>query len=475
MKRILSLALAVALILVLAVPVLAVPASAADDYNPWIDIAEVCTVNNSGSNYFAFNGSTTVTLSPGFSTIVSQIDMIWYCGYGAPSAVYLWRSSSASSRVRLNVQQIGGSYYRIYGSVANYTMSDYKFDIETGTTSYRSYEIKTCRIAESLATYPVDVAYMFDEYYGASVSEYEGSVSVSSAIDIKYGTSQNWILELYPDGWKGYDYLDVLVSTNAASIGSIVVMHNDRVLPFDVTYLYSDSGSYVNSNDIYSSPLEPDLSVLIHIDVSSVSRTSSIVPEIRIEGWWNSGVGCDIQFSCIGYIAPPDRTGVSYWFSKGTSFLDTLFDRLALRSEEFLARLATRNEEFLRLMADRNEAFLIGLLDPDKVQQPVEELEDSSESISQGVADIGSFEESQQTTLNTGFSTIQSNISFANFNSALGFVQKYVNMTFNGISKYTIVFALPLFLGLFFYLCSRIPGVTRWKPRPRQSKGGDGP
>ena len=442
MKRFLSLALAVALIVVLALPVLVVPSKAVDDYNPWIDIAEVCTVNNSGSNYFAFTGSTTVTLSPGFSTIVNQIDMIWFCGYGAPSAVYLWRASSASSRVRLNIQHIGGSYYRIYGNVSNYTMSEYKFDIETGTTSYRSYEIKTCRIAESVATYPVDLSYMFDEYYGATVSEYEGSVSVSSGTDIKYGTSQNWILELYPDGWKGYDYLDVLVSTNAASIGSIAVMQNDRSLPFDVSYLYSDSGSYAHSNDIYSSPLEPNVSVLIHIDVSSVSRTSSILPAIRIEGWWNSGVGCDIQFSCIGYIASSDRTGVGYWFEKAKDFLSDLFGE-------------------------------------GEGQESVDNLDQGSDSISQGASDIGSFEQSQQDTLNTGFATITAGISFTSFSAALLFVQKYANMIFNGISQYAIVFTLPLFLGLFFYLCSRIPGVTRWKSRPPRSqpssKGGKSP
>ena len=334
-----SLLLAVALIIFLAVPVLVVPVKAANDYNPWIDIAEVCTVNNSGSNYFAFNGSTTVTLSSGFSTIVGQIDMIWFCGNGAPSSVYLWRNSNPSARLKLSVQNIGGPYYRIYGNVGNYTLSDYKFDIDTGTTSYRSYEIKSCRIAESLATYPIDVSYAFNPYYDASVSEYAGSVSVNPAVDIKYGTSQNYFLEIYPENWKGYDYIDLLVTTTAASIGSIVVMHNDKVLPFEVTYLYSDSGSYVHSNDIYSSPMEPNLSVLIHIDVSTVSRTSSIVPEIRIEGWWNSGVGCGVQFSCIGYIATPNRTGVNYWFTKGTTFLSGLFDQLARRNEQFLTAL----------------------------------------------------------------------------------------------------------------------------------------
>lgn len=110
-----------------------------------------------------------------------------------------------------------------------------------------------------------------------------------------------------------------------------------------------------------------------------------------------------------------------------------------------------------------------------KDQDAIDDLSQSSGSISQGASDIHDFEQSQQDTLNTGFATIQSAVTFTNFATALVFVQKYANMTINGISDYTIVFTLPLFLGLFFYLCSRVPGVTRWKSRPPKSKGGGSP
>ena len=116
-----------------------------------------------------------------------------------------------------------------------------------------------------------------------------------------------------------------------------------------------------------------------------------------------------------------------------------------------------------------------GLFDSEEGQESIDDLDQGSASISQGTSDIGSFEQSQQSVLDNNFATIQNAVTFTNFAAALVFVQRYANMTFDGISKYAIIFTLPLFLGLFFYLCSRIPGITRWKTPPPRSKGGGSP
>ena len=100
----------------------------------------------------------------------------------------------------------------------------------------------------------------------------------------------------------------------------------------------------------------------------------------------------------------------------------------------------------------------------------LDDLGDSSNSISSNTDQIHGFEQSQQAVLDNNFNQIQTAVTFTNFAAALVFVQKYANMTFSGISGYAIVFTLPLFLGLFFYLCSRIPGITRWKTPPPRSK-----
>lgn len=98
-----------------------------------------------------------------------------------------------------------------------------------------------------------------------------------------------------------------------------------------------------------------------------------------------------------------------------------------------------------------------------------DDLEDGSQQIQDGVADIGKFEEDQQAILDNNFDTIQSAVSITGFAASLAFVQKYTNMIFGGLGDVIIIFSMPLFLGLFFYICSRVPGATRW--RPREPKG----
>lgn len=419
---------------------MAVPVMADSMYDPWIDISEVCTVNDTGTNYFSFYGKTTVTLNSGFSTIVGQIDMIWFCGYGAPTNVYLWRSNSSSTRLKLTIQNIGGSYYRIYGNVGNYTLSEYKFDIETGTTGYRSYEIKSCRIAESLATYGLDYGFSVEPGASSEVTYYTAGAEIHPYSSLGLPSTSSYIWQITPQNWNAYDYIDVHISTSSASIGSITVMHNGRSLPYEITNIYTLlETDFYNDLGTQETPGQPSISAILHIDISSISRLSGVAPLITIEGNWNTMVGAYLEvYSIVAYIAPTERTGVAYWFEKGKDFLSDLFG--------------------------------VG-----EGQESVDDLEQGSTSISDGAADIGSFEESQQDTLNSGFATITSGISFTSFSAALLFVQKYANMTFNGISRYAIIFTLPLFLGLFFYLCSRIPGITRWKPRPPQSKGGKNP
>lgn len=174
-------------------------------------------------------------------------------------------------------------------------------------------------------------------------------------------------------------------------------------------------------------------------------------------------------------------TNISTWISNQTTTLKTALDAGFTNLDTwiknqtgFIQTSLVYVRETIQLGFDRvgnwfKEYFGV------KDQDAIDDLSQGAGSISQGAADIHDFEQSQQDTLNTGFATIQSAITFTSFANALVFVQRYANMTVSGISKYTIVFTLPLFLGLFFYLCSRVPGVTRWKSRPPKSKGGGSP
>lgn len=79
---------------------------------------------------------------------------------------------------------------------------------------------------------------------------------------------------------------------------------------------------------------------------------------------------------------------------------------------------------------------------------------------------IGAVEDFQQ----GNFDTIDENMNTAmkdvspsgvlGLVNAMVFIQTWTNNIFAGISAYKIIFILPIFLGIFFYICSRAPNVT---------------
>ena len=429
MKRILSLALAVVLIVVLAVPV-----QATEVDSPWLEVLDVASVNNTGRNSFTFNNTGTINLDVGFKNIVNFIDITFVAYEALPTAVTLRRT--ASNTIPLTIQNVGGRLYRAYGNVGAYLLQD--IELTFTSSGYSSYELMSCKIA-SIEVNHYPVSYTPDLAWGAG----DGAETSTGGIiyantSLEYGMNYSYSLSLTLNDWQKFDFVEMSLITGNASITSVSAKLGTNVLPVEVSFLQSAENTDTIT-DYYTASMQPSVDATIFVDLRSVSRTTGYKPVITISGVYHSGVGMSIDVgTSMGFVEYTNKIGVRFWFDKAASFFTDLFGE-------------------------------------DEGQESVDNLDQGSASISQGAADIGSFEESQQSTLNSGFSTIQTGISFTSFSAALLFVQKYVNMTFEGISQYAIVFTLPLFLGLFFYLCSRIPGVTRWKSRPPQSKGGESP
>ena len=78
------------------------------------------------------------------------------------------------------------------------------------------------------------------------------------------------------------------------------------------------------------------------------------------------------------------------------------------------------------------------------------------------------FEEQQFSEIQNGTSQLQTDIADGvnSFVPALAFIGKYTTAIGNGIKDYIIVFMLPIYLGIFFFVCNRVSGVTHvslWK------------
>lgn len=329
-----------------------VPAHASEIYNPWTDILDLTTVNNSGTNYFAFNNSTTINIDAGYESIVSYIDMVWYCGYGAPDSIMLWRSTGSSSRLALTIKRIGSSnFYRVYGNVSGYTMRNFKFDIVSntaysGTSTYRSYEIRSCRIAGTIGTYNLNMSYTATPEPDA---QYTRNCVFEPVVDLEYGIPIPYTFEITPDDWALYDYLDIFIAAQGATIDSVAVHHNGRAIPYSTTE-HGTSYAGQTTQDGYTGVILPDSYMMLHIDLTTIQHSSNVTPTIIITGFINNGQYASIGWdSAIGYVRDAERGGVLHWFNQAKEFLTGLFNPDASASDDFQDSAQNQGNEFEEL------------------------------------------------------------------------------------------------------------------------------
>ena len=148
----------------------------------------------------------------------------------------------------------------------------------------------------------------------------------------------------------------------------------------------------------------------------------------------SSGVPVYLQFmlTCVGAVAgfyPTEinpNLGLSAWLS---GKLDALFGALG------------------------------GQIDP-TVPDVVQNAQDNADA---AIDAASQWEQGQYDQINTGAADTGQTVSsgIASFGNALAFVQVYATNIANGIDDYLIVFTLPIFVGIFLYVCSRAPGITR--------------
>lgn len=330
MKKLLSLICACCLILALALPT-----SAAEAGSPWVEVLDIATANNSGSNTFAFSNSGSVTYPLGLKTIVSHIDVTITVGYEAPTAVYIDRGNG--NRAALNVQQIYGSMYRVYGRVGGYVLSDIKLDFESN--GYSSCEILSLKVASTAISHYVP-SMTFDYVFGANVTDYlskdTNSVTIDPVVEFEYGISTDYCIIPEISDWKSYDFLEFTVSTYYANITAVSATLAGDILPVSVSYLDAEPDGEVTGGAGTTGYTYPNLYATILVDLRGTDRSLSAIPEIYINGNWNMGSGMEFQFLYVrGYVEVADKTGVLYWWDRFTTFMTDLFKGDSSPSDDF--------------------------------------------------------------------------------------------------------------------------------------------
>lgn len=515
MKKLYSFVLIFALIIVLAVPVNA----AEGNGSGWIELLEYTSVLDDGDNWFTVDGSTgSVTIPMHVTKRLRKIDMLLYNPTGQrPSAASV---TSGSSTMTLSVLQLGSNLCRVVGYVPNAWYSSITVNFSKSSSAAATYEVLSCKVSPlGVQEFVCDSkVYFLNSVYNIS----EHIVLDPGTYDHGASTEQ---FRVTINDWMKYDSISVWGSADGMTIDSIRASLSTSALPISVNYFqYNDAGGWtehvfetdpshdyaLESGASMSTPFYGKYLFNIFIDLAGVDRALTDPIHLYLTGHYDTAYGATFncqyvngqvfiadttevswwqqiksffssQFTSLGSKVSTGFTNVGTWISNQTNTLKTqlvnIYDQIVSGFNIVIDLITeqTRNLVYYleRIWYEIEEDFekYFGVKD----QPALDDLSQNSESISQGTSDIHDFEQSQQDTLNTGFASIQSAVTFTNFATALVFVQRYANMTINGISQYTIVFTLPLFLGLFFYLCSRIPGVTRWKSRPPKSNGGGSP
>lgn len=88
-------------------------------------------------------------------------------------------------------------------------------------------------------------------------------------------------------------------------------------------------------------------------------------------------------------------------------------------------------------------------------------LASGSDTLNTDTDSVSDFEKEQQAVLDDNFEAIQKEVDFLRFTKALAFVQECLNLSFVSLGDIKIIYTFPLFLGMFFFLCSRVPGAVR--------------
>ena len=305
-------------VFVLCIICLVSPVSAASESTMY-ELLDYSTLNDTGSNFVDFAGSKSVVYSIPNRAVIRYVDMI-ISMVGPVSTVSVGPNSS--NLTELTVEHIDGRLYRVYGPLPSKVYpSSFFISFESGSTSTSWYTIQSIKLSTSeVDSVPsIGSLWVYDSIGGSS------SVSMSSPSDEPeiYLTQSTGSSVSFADfacsvsltQWKNFDYLDVLLYLDVEHINSIFAIHGDKVLDTDISYLTPSD----QINTYYW--------VMVHVDLSSADRNSTIVPAIQLTGTYYNQVSYNkIRLkSLLGYVSIPDPSPtLSLWYNL-KAFLSDLF------------------------------------------------------------------------------------------------------------------------------------------------------
>lgn len=350
MKRLLSLILAVGLIFVMALP-----ASAAEE-SAWIELLEYSTVDDSGSNWFNYTSTATVSIPTPYSMRCTKVDLlITYPANTAPSKVEV---VYGGTYYPLEMLRIDDNTSRVFGTIQNNFYSDVRIRFTRSSSASSYLEILSCRVSQLVTQEVVADAQVFanNTYYPISTN-----IEVLGDDDPKYANlNSDATIRIDVQDWMKFDTLTIWGSASSFAISSIRVNVGTLGVPFSVSYLTNitsnewsewvtdyggDTGAILSNPHFYGKTL-----YCINIDLSQLDRTynyngSSYPMYVYLTGTFPVDYGYTFNCQYVnGCITIPDKTAASLW-NRFTSFMSDLFGGNSSDAEDFASDMESQATE----------------------------------------------------------------------------------------------------------------------------------
>lgn len=379
MKKIMCLLLAVALVVVLAVPV-----SAAEE-SVWIELLESSTVNDSGNNLLTVSSaSTTFRIKTPQYMRCTKIDLVLTHPSGqSPSALYVRYNGVLYQLTKL---AIDSTTTRFYGAnIPDTLYADVVFQLDRNSTTQVTYQVVTCKVT-ALVSGSVDANGFLRRYY-SDPNPLTLPNKFEVAGDGSTGTYQYLLVPVIITDWRKFDTVTLYGSGSTMAISSFRASIGNIGLPYEINYMQaiptgfdSEGGlsyEYISSTETnyYSLDELPDElsredgfgtgetwdtstvvyggSVLytVTIDLSGIDRT--LIGDLNCMFTAIASPGLGYAFNvqdASGTVSVADTSGASWW-SRFTTFMRDLFGGDTEKADQFQDDMQEANNA----LTDANE------------------------------------------------------------------------------------------------------------------------
>lgn len=324
MKRLLTVAVALILAVAMAVPV------SADADDNWTQVLSYSTVNNSGSNYFVVNQSSTVFLELPSRTYAVWIDMLVSTSdMDLQSVSSIWNGSATA----LTCKKVETGLFRVYGRLSYHTYTQLSLQFKCAGTGY--YELLSCRICSlsadgSAAQAQVVLTSSWESLQGGTAQ----ILTIGADPDLNAEMLSYEAVITVKDAVK-YDSLTIYGSVNYASINSIRATYQGIALEYSVNFIDVESEGAFWVEPGYEVSAFGKYIYAINIDLSQINRSNEAYCLVYLGGDFNSLVG--MEFNCqsaMGYVQVADTSDATWW-TRFTKFMTSLFSPADSDAEDF--------------------------------------------------------------------------------------------------------------------------------------------